>query len=254
MANNSRSEVKIDATSTFVATLDLADHVAHIKDVLEEGAIYKKDDIGTQTASASSTTVSFASYDTMRLASAGYDLSLTISNVENGQMVALRITGKSAKTVAFVNVTDITPNQDYVTAQSEITYLIFNKDATMFGMALIDAITPSTDPQIRKKVLDIGFWDMNISAAGTANPTAGSISHSITNALTKVVSISCIIYYDSGAIYEAFSPDGSGNLGIVCTLDATNVNLTTFAGNKFDGLLFNDPAINRGKITILYEI
>jgi len=104
--------------------------------------------------------------------------------------------------------------------------------------------------ELKCKVVEIGVWDMNVSADGDATV---SVAHGLT--FTDIRSITGVIRNDSNDAYYPIpfctnTETDVRNAG----WDTTNVTLAVRTGGTFDGASFDtDTDYNRGWITIWYE-
>ena len=103
---------------------------------------------------------------------------------------------------------------------------------------------------LKRKVLQIGAWDMNVSASGTATIT---VAHGLAD-VSLVAGIRAVIIDDLlAAAYDLqggnvlTSTANQGSIG----LNATNAVLSTYVGSLFDSGSF-DGGANRGFIVIEY--
>lgn len=103
---------------------------------------------------------------------------------------------------------------------------------------------------LRFKVVNIGLWNM-ISTQSV------SVAHGIAD-YTKIRSITVILMTDAGTTRYPAGGFAFANSGVVETVQIsfnnTNVILQRPANGAFSvSTLFDDPAVNRGFIHILYE-
>lgn len=99
----------------------------------------------------------------------------------------------------------------------------------------------SSNTTLRTKVVEIGNWDMNVTASVT-------IAHGLTYA--DIISVRVMVQNDAGTAKYMGYDDTNGNLNITST-DATNVNISRGGGSLFDSTNFN-AVMNRGWILIDY--
>jgi len=118
--------------------------------------------------------------------------------------------------------------------------------------------TPSeTKTQIKNKIIEIGDWNMNVSAAGSDTV---SVAHNLaSNVYKKIRSIFVIIRDDNDVNYYPLNrfdnaTDPSLLAGGVNSYDNTNITLYMRTGNIFDFTLFDSTGYNRGWIYIVYEV
>lgn len=104
-----------------------------------------------------------------------------------------------------------------------------------------------------EKVIKIGSWNMNSSAAGL---TSKFVSHglSATERLTAFI-VDVMIYNDAGTgrkpLNSISTISGNPN-GTAFDIDATAIYLFAFTGELFDTNLYDDTTINRGEILLKY--
>lgn len=149
-----------------------------------------------------------------------------------------------AVTAAVLNAVLAEPPAIGGTTPGAITGTTIN--ATEFIGALTgNADTATKVGVLNVKVIEIGDWNMNI----TANI---DVAHGLTK--TKIRSISALIRDDNDFTYSDLSEtDGSntGVNGIRTNLD-TNIRLSREIGGVFDNTTYNLTPYNRGWITIWY--
>jgi hypothetical protein len=92
----------------------------------------------------------------------------------------------------------------------------------------------------RQSVIDIGFWDMDATASI-------SVAHGIAD-FTKIRDVVAVIVNDAGTFLAKLS-DGEGSAAL---WDATDITLSRVASGFFNGIGYDDGAINRGFVTISY--
>jgi hypothetical protein len=112
-----------------------------------------------------------------------------------------------------------------------------------------DGGTDSIDAHLVKTVFQIGAWDMDATIVITVN-------HSIPD-ITKIRSVSAMIFNDAGTFIlplDSFNSSTGTMQGGVTDISATQVRLTRLAGGSFDSTSYNDAVINRGYITVEYEV
>lgn len=116
-----------------------------------------------------------------------------------------------------------------------------------FSQPIVSAGINTDNAIIKKKVLNIGAWNMD------SNQISSSISHGIAD-FTKIRDISAMIISDNGVVLSKLGTistagDFSGGAQIV----SSTVNLRIYAGNSYDNSAYTNTGINRGWITIEYE-
>ena len=103
----------------------------------------------------------------------------------------------------------------------------------------------------KTKHINIGPWNMNITAGGTAVAFV-SIPHTLS--LVKIRSVSVFIFNDAqNTLYPISYVDLGGLIKGTVDVDSTNINPSIFSGGLFDSASFNDTSVNRGYITITYQ-
>ena len=105
-----------------------------------------------------------------------------------------------------------------------------------------------TDTPIKKKIIDIGDWNMDVDSTV-------SVSHGISD-FKKIRSIEIIIRDDGDNFYtilNAVNTTGAieGGVGL---FDGTNIILTRTSGGLFDATGFDSTSFNRGFITVEFKL
>lgn len=119
----------------------------------------------------------------------------------------------------------------------------FSSDVNMSGTVLTGIKTDGTF--LKTKIIALGVWNMD------------SIDHlDLTHGLTlsKIRNVSVSIINDAETYLYAIEYISSANSGGYWRTSATEVEVIRLGSGFFDSTDFNDGAINRGYITILYEI
>ena len=109
--------------------------------------------------------------------------------------------------------------------------------------------TESTKTILRKKIIEIGDWDMDATA--TVN-----ITHGLPD-FTKIRTIFAMIRNDNDLNYitlERTDLVGSTTDGIIDVINTTTIRLSRTTSGFFDNTLHDSTSFNRGWITIDYEI
>lgn len=114
--------------------------------------------------------------------------------------------------------------------------------------ARILTTTISGVPDLRYKVLSIGAWNMDSTASV-------SLAHGITSGRANIVSVKVKISTDSGASYIDFESHVDAGVagGGGITWSDTTLGLERLASGIFDSTTYDDAAMNRGEIFIIYK-
>lgn len=100
---------------------------------------------------------------------------------------------------------------------------------------------------IKKKIIEIGSWDMDFS------PTK-SVAHGMGSSFIKIRSVDILIQQDgSVGLFLLWRADGSPAGGYLNNITSTHINLQRIAGGSWDNTNFSDTSITRGWIIIHYE-
>ena len=111
----------------------------------------------------------------------------------------------------------------------------------------VDGIVEENGAELKFKTVDIGNWDMQ--ANGSVNVAHGLAEEQ------NIRTYDIIIRTDAGSTVYPLDRYNAGNMdGGVQSIDGTNFSLARRAGGVFDGIIFNEPAYNRGWITIGYAV
>lgn len=245
------AENRTDLASTLAAlaaVVDLAELKAALTNFIDS-MLMKRDVQNTVTVPGAGTTnVDFDGYDTIKVV-AGYDCTLNIQNIVDGDVKFLWINRTSRVTIAFTGATSQDVDADYMPDVSEALYMVTKK---MYGTVILVPLTTSFDHAELKtdiaalearvltysvKTVAIGLWDMQ---------TTGSVSiaHGLT--LSKIRMWQVTIGNDAGTNKVDFEGAGAVAVG------ASTMTLIRASGGTFDSTDYNDGTIDRGTITIWY--
>lgn len=249
MSTKNRTEAKA-IVNAWTPILDLeADHKPDLQEILDN-CVFRKDVSDSDTASGTTKTLDFDGFDYIEVTQSN-DVSYTLNNIQQGEIKYLKITKTATQTIAFANATDVSMRKTYINEKiTTVIYRIINKDASLY----VESVNIDNNiNELLSKVIEIGTWDMNVSASGTTNPSSGNPAHGISDAVNRIRYIEVAIIDDSGtSVLDGKSPDQNGNQGLSVGWSATVVGLNTFIGNKFDTTAFDDTSSNRGYCTIFY--
>lgn len=104
---------------------------------------------------------------------------------------------------------------------------------------------------LQTKVLDIGNWDMD---ADITLPTP--VAHGLTD-ITKIRSVSVMILNDAGngmTPLDSYTNAIPGMNGGITSIGTSAVAMSRRNGGLFDHIDYNNASINRGYLTIKYEL
>lgn len=94
MAIKDRTELNTAVDTLLVATVDIASkHSPLLKDNIIESAVLRKDEILSDTATTTSYTANFTDYDLIQLDCSGYNIALSVTNLNAGEVKHLILTG-----------------------------------------------------------------------------------------------------------------------------------------------------------------
>jgi hypothetical protein len=115
--------------------------------------------------------------------------------------------------------------------------------------------TPSeTTAQVKTKIIEIGDWNMNFSAAG--NQTV-SVAHNLgTNVYKKIRNIQCTIRNDADTNYSPLNKFDAVTVvaGDIFFQENTYISLYINSGCTYDSANYDSTGYNRGWIYIVYEV
>ena len=119
-------------------------------------------------------------------------------------------------------------------------------------MELIKAV-PKVLFTIKKKIIEIGDWDMDAT-------TSITVAHGLGSNFTKIRSVSVMIIRDDSSVISKLDGDvsaGDGGTtemqGAIRTINSTVINLLRLTGGVYDNVNYNSTPFNRGHITIEFE-
>jgi len=249
-----------------------------IDDDFAASVMYRKDVAGSDSGGGS-VSVSFLDIDYVSFTiTGGVGVSITPTNVQQGEVKYLKITKAVGETVAFAGSTLEASNDNYITSLTEITFTIYNKDGNVQVVPITDtipvsnetnkgiieiastaeaqglvndnnAITPAKLSDVNggtlKKTLSIGTWDMNSNASPTP------IAHGLT--LSKIIGVRAIIINDAETLRTELAFNSDAGIGGGCDADATTIRLHRVTGGVFDAAGYGTtPSGGRGTIIVEY--
>lgn len=126
-----------------------------------------------------------------------------------------------------------------------------------FGVEAIfrDSAGTETTVDLKTKVIEIGDWDMHVSASGTETKL---VPHGVPDH-RKIRSVTGIIrsdndnkYWVMGTDVLGFGPFSSG-IGLEDGIGGLNIGVRVEPSSFYDAATFSATGFNRGWITIVYE-
>ena len=97
---------------------------------------------------------------------------------------------------------------------------------------------------LKSKVIEIGDWNMNVSASGTSSI---NVSHGLGSDFKNIRVLTTMIRNDADTQYDSFSD------GVTYYIDSTEIELLTNASGLYDSVAYDSTSYNRGWITVWYE-
>lgn len=168
-SQNNRTAYQTAVDNDITPIVTVAKLTTHLKDELAESVVFRTDVISsTVVATVDANTLDFSDYDQIVFDGATNDVepTFTLSNIENGEIVSIKITKNANRGITFANATNITPNQSYIDVNStSVTYLIIRKGSVNYALALVETIVAAT-------TTNAGILEVATTAeaqAGTAN-------------------------------------------------------------------------------------
>ncbi len=135
MAN--RTTVKTNIQALNVPSVSNAKLEDMLNDNICDNVVFKEDVTSVITTPFTSIGLNFAGYDRINLTRTGGSLSISVSNVVDGQVVYVDITKTAGQSVSWINATDITPVVADVTAASRVLYEIVRKNTFYYARAFV---------------------------------------------------------------------------------------------------------------------
>lgn len=258
MAAQNRDELQTQIDSTFVATLQIADHRNYLKDPQAESLVFRKDVIASQIPAGGSVEIDFSNKDLAKVTTTG-NLAVSFTGMENGDVKYLRIQKNAGNTVSFTGATDVSPRRTYInTTVTVVYYRVKNKNNSIFVCAEsvdfdwqpdIDAIQNQLD--IIHYKINIGDWDMDTDSQKTIDISSLGIDNS------KIEAVDAYILPDiSSTVPQPLKGDsnsGSGGLESWLKTGSTSITLNRVDGGRFDNTGYDQTSYNRGWIIIHYD-
>jgi len=113
----------------------------------------------------------------------------------------------------------------------------------------LDAASVETKIILKKKVLEIGDWNLDADQVA-------AVPHGLGSDYKNIRSIDVIIRDDADTFYTPlvfFNTVSEVMDGGINFVDSTNVNLARLGGGGFDNTGYDSTSFNRGWVTLLYE-
>ena len=243
--NRTALQSTLDGLSAVVDLADLKTAFTNFVDSM----LMKRDVQNTVTVTGAGTTnVDFSGYDTVKV-STGYDCTLNIQNIVDGDVKFLWLNKTSGVTVAFTGATTQEVDTDYTEGLSDIVYIVTKK---FYGTVILAPLTKTFDLSALTTditaletrigtnnvvVLEIGTWDMDTSLTV-------SVNHGLT--LSKIRNWQVTIKNDSASALSDFMAGGA------TSVTATQFVLVRTIGGDYDNTNFSSTLVNRGYITVWY--
>lgn len=253
MAVNNRDEQNSSFTTNIVAEVDIADLEAYEVDDMNESVVFRKDVITATVTPASTTpTVNFnndgtnaKTHDTYDLDITGYNVTITVSGLVNGDHKTLCVTKAAGDTIAFTGVTDISARRNYIdNSATYVVYDIYQKNSITYA----NSINIENYSVVETAIVEIGDWDMDSSPAKV-------VAHGISD-FKKILSVNGTIRDDADTGYYPlmrWDPTGLIEAGEIFR-DSTNIFISRTTGGFFDSADFDSTSYNRGFLIIQYTL
>jgi len=136
-----------------------------LKDEICDNVVFKEEVSETQRSEVPLITLDFTTKDRIELTRLGGSLSITVSNIGDGQEVSLLIFKTSGQTVSFVGVTDMTPVLADVTALDRVLYFIKRVGSYYYAKAWVSIGAATTT---RTGVLRVGTQGQHNALSSTS--------------------------------------------------------------------------------------
>lgn len=160
--------------------------------------IFRKDVIGSQTPVGGVLVVDFETNDLVTISTSA-DISISFTNIENGDIKYIELWKFPANTVTFTGATDISFKKDYInTTATHVVYKVANKNGFIYVESVnIDNYIdiPTYTANLKRKVATFSGWNMTT----TENFTITKASLGLTG--KTIVSIEVTIIKDIGTKY-----------------------------------------------------
>lgn len=185
MSAKNKTEIKADIASTFVPTLQIADHEDFLANALADSAVLKKDVKTTAPAAVGSViTLDYTNTDTYNNATIGSSTTFTITNLADGQIGYIAFFKNPGAVISFSNATNVTSNQPYVDQiGGNFVYQLSNKDGVIYATCINNTIIKFSDVINKNQTENNKYLTPVNFAIVTPTPTiqdAGVISFSTT--------------------------------------------------------------------------
>ena len=243
--NRTALQATLDALSAVVTLADLKTAFTNFVDSM----LMKRDVQNLITvAGAGTTNVNFASYDTIKV-STGYDCTLNIQNISDGDVKFLWLSKNADIEVDFTGATSQEIDTTYTKTLTNIVFMVTKK---YYGTVILVPLTTTFDHSDitddidaletrigtnNFTIVDIGSWDMDASLTK-------SVTHGLT--FSKIKSWQVTIINDDGNGLSDFISGGA------ISVTTTQFTLVRTIGGAYDNTNFDDSVMNRGYITIWY--
>ena len=230
-----------------------------IREDVVESMLTREADTFSISNPSSTVAVDFSSGQVCNINSAAAiptSFAITISNLRANEFGKIVVTKKTGDVFSFSNGTVLNPSTQAGTVT--ISFIVFYTGSTyvIFQLLQIKATqlisnSSSSFSELKKKVIEIGAWDMDSSASR-------DITHGVSNA-ANIRSVEVVIQSDIGSIFDFKNPVILGGFeenmqaSISWGSSSAVITLRRLDSGYYDSLNFDDTSINRGWLTITYE-
>jgi hypothetical protein len=190
------------------------------------------------------------------------DANTTIAIDTSEALTTLDLDTADAGTTVDINSADAGTTVAIDTSQAGTSFTLDSADAgtdvTLDGtdattsMSNVESIeeTGTNTYELKYKYIDIGDWNMNASAAGSASV---NVAHGLT--FGNIINVQATIRQDLTGI-PLFNLENSGDVngGGYVDIGTTNITLHVVLGGFFDNASFDQTSFNRGWVLITYKV
>lgn len=129
MAKKNRTEVKASVTANITPTVTVAKHTGVLNDDIAESAVFRKDVVFSPPLGSGSITANYQDVDQVTINASG-NITVSFSNLEDGDVKKLIVNKISSNTITFSGVTGSVDGQ--VIGKTSIHYMVWSANSKIY--------------------------------------------------------------------------------------------------------------------------
>jgi hypothetical protein len=144
MAIQNRQEVSADIQAQ-AAVVGETEYKQLLDDDFAQSCVFRKDVATSQSETGSTATVDFDDVDYVTVNQDSAGITYTLNNVQQGEIKFLKINKTAGQSIAFNNANDSIPDARFIDDETELLYMIVNKDGTLEASLITQSIGTATE-------------------------------------------------------------------------------------------------------------